>query len=259
MSKIYESILVEIHEQVGLIRINRPKVRNALNSTVLYELAEALETFDNDHAVGAMVITGDDQAFAAGADIKEMADATAVHMLIHSHIPQFDRIRGIHKPVIAAVSGWCLGGGNELAMSCDLIVASETARFGQPEINIGVIPGAGGTQRLTRAVGKALAMEMVLNNRTLTAAEAQQFGLVNRVVPVERYLEEALQLAGEIAARAPLAVRLGKEAVNHAFESFLSDGLADERRSFYLLFASQDQKEGMKAFVEKRKAAWKGE
>jgi len=259
MSKIYESILVEIHEQVGLIRINRPKVRNALNSTVLYELAEALETFDNDHAVGAMVITGDDQAFAAGADIKEMADATAVHMLIHSHIPQFDRIRGIHKPVIAAVSGWCLGGGNELAMSCDLIVASETARFGQPEINIGVIPGAGGTQRLTRAVGKALAMEMVLNNRTLTAAEAQQYGLVNRVVPVERYLEEALQLAGEIAARAPLAVRLGKEAVNHAFESFLSDGLADERRSFYLLFASQDQKEGMKAFVEKRKAAWKGE
>lgn len=259
MSKTYESILVEIHEQVGLIRINRPKVRNALNSTVLYELAEALETFDNDHAVGAMVITGDDQAFAAGADIKEMADATAVHMLIHSHIPQFDRIRGIHKPVIAAVSGWCLGGGNELAMSCDLIVASETARFGQPEINIGVIPGAGGTQRLTRAVGKALAMEMVLNNRTLTAAEAQQFGLVNRVVPVERYLEEALQLAGEIAARAPLAVRLGKEAVNHAFESFLSDGLADERRSFYLLFASQDQKEGMKAFVEKRKAAWKGE
>jgi len=259
MSKIYESILVEIHEQVGLIRINRPKVRNALNSTVLYELAEALETFDNDHAVGAMVITGDDQAFAAGADIKEMADATAVHMLIHSHIPQFDRIRGIHKPVIAAVSGWCLGGGNELAMSCDLIVASETARFGQPEINIGVIPDAGGTQRLTRAVGKALAMEMVLNNRTLTAAEAQQYGLVNRVVPVERYLEEALQLAGEIAARAPLAVRLGKEAVNHAFESFLSDGLADERRSFYLLFASQDQKEGMKAFVEKRKAAWKGE
>jgi len=259
MTTIYETILIEIHEQVGLVRINRPKVRNALNSTVLYELAEALEAFDNDPGVGAIVITGDDQAFAAGADIKEMADATAVHMLTRSHIPQFDRIRGIHKPVVAAVSGWCLGGGNELAMACDMIIASETARFGQPEINIGVIPGAGGTQRLTRAVGKALAMEMVLNNRTLSAEEARQFGLVNRVVPVERYLEEALQLAGEIAARAPLAVRLGKEAINHAFESFLSDGLADERRAFYLLFASQDQKEGMKAFVEKRKAAWKGE
>ena len=259
MSKTYETIVIELHEQVGLVRINRPKVRNALNSTVLFELAEALETFDNDPGVGAMVITGDDQAFAAGADIKEMADSTAVHMLTRSHIPQFDRLRGLHKPVIAAVSGWCLGGGNELAMACDMIVASETARFGQPEINIGVIPGAGGTQRLTRAVGKALAMEMVLNNRTLTAEEARQFGLINRVVPVERYLEEALQLAGEIAARAPRAVRLGKEAVNHAFESFLSDGLADERRAFYLLFASQDQKEGMKAFVEKRKAAWKGE
>jgi enoyl-CoA hydratase len=161
--------------------------------------------------------------------------------------------------MIAAVSGWCLGGGNELAMSCDMIVASETARFGQPEINLGVIPGAGGTQRLTRAVGKAIAMEMVLNNRTLTAEEARNFGLVNRVVPVERYLDEALQLAAEIAARAPLAVRLGKEAVNHAFDSFLTDGLEDERRAFYMLFASQDQKEGMQAFVEKRKANWKGE
>jgi enoyl-CoA hydratase len=259
MSTKYETILIEIHGQVGLVRINRPKVRNALNSVVLRELAEVLESFDNDPAIGSMVITGDDQAFAAGADIKEMADASAVHMLTRSHIPQFDRMRAIHKPVIAAVSGWCLGGGNELAMACDMIVASETARFGQPEINIGVIPGAGGTQRLTRAVGKALAMEMVLNNRNLTAEEAQHFGLVNRVVPVERYLDEALQLASEIAARAPLAVRLGKEAVNHAFESFLSDGLADERRAFYLLFASQDQKEGMQAFVEKRKALWKGE
>ena len=255
----YETILTEIHDQVGLVRINRPKARNALNSIVLHELGEALEAFDADPAVGAIVITGDDQAFAAGADIKEMADASAVHMLTRSHIPQFDRIRAIHKPVIAAVSGWCLGGGNELAMACDMIIASETARFGQPEINLGVIPGAGGTQRLTRAVGKALAMEMVLNNRHLTAEEARDFGLVNRVLPVERYLEEALKLAAEIAARAPLAVRLGKEAVNHAFESFLSDGLADERRAFYMLFASQDQKEGMQAFVEKRKASWKGE
>lgn len=259
MSAPYETILTEIHGQVGLVRINRPKVRNALNNTVLHELGDALETFDADPALGAIVITGDDQAFAAGADIKEMADASAVHMLTQSHIPQFDRIRAIHKPVIAAVSGWCLGGGNELAMACDMIIASETARFGQPEINLGVIPGAGGTQRLTRAVGKALAMEIVLNNRLLTAEEARDFGLVNRVVPIERYLEEALQLAAEIAARAPLAVRLGKEAVNHAFESFLSDGLMDERRAFYMLFASQDQKEGMQAFVEKRKANWKGE
>lgn len=259
MSTTYETILIETREHVGLVRINRPKVRNALNSTVLKELVEALQVFDADPAVGAIVITGDDVAFAGGADIKEMAEASAVHMLTRSHIPQFDRLREIHKPLIAAVSGWCLGGGNELAMTCDLIVASETARFGQPEINLGIIPGAGGTQRLTRAVGKAIAMEMVLNNRMLTAEEARQFGLVNKVVPVERYLDEALQLAAQIAARAPLAVRLGKESVNHAFESFLSDGLADERRAFYFLFASQDQKEGMQAFVEKRKASWKGE
>jgi len=259
MPTTYETILIETREHVGLMRINRPKVRNALNRTVLFELVNALEAYDTDPSVGAMVITGDDQAFAGGADIKEMAESSAVEMLTRSHIPLFDRVRGIHKPIIAAVSGFCLGGGNELAMTCDMIVASETARFGQPEINLGVIPGAGGTQRLTHAVGKALAMEMVLNNRWLSAQEAMQFGLVNRVVPVERYLDEALQLAAEIAARAPLAIRLGKEAINHAFESFLSDGLADERRAFYMLFASQDQKEGMKAFVEKRKAAWKGE
>ncbi len=259
MPATYETILIETREHVGLVRINRPKARNALNGTVLRELVDAMEAFDNDPTLGAIVITGDDQAFAAGADIKEMAEAGTMDMLTRSHIPLFDRLRGIHKPIIAAVSGFCLGGGNELAMTCDMIVASETARFGQPEINLGVIPGAGGTQRLTRAVGKALAMEMVLNNRWLNAQEALQFGLVNRVVPVERYLDEAVQLAAEIAERAPLAVRLGKEAVNHAFESFLTDGLADERRAFYMLFASQDQKEGMKAFVEKRKAIWKGE
>jgi len=259
MSTMYETILIETRERVGLVRINRPKARNALNSTLLRELNDALEAFDADPEIGAMVITGDEIAFAAGADIKEMADASAMEMLTQSHIPQFDRLRSINKPVIAAVSGWCLGGGNELAMACDMIIASETARFGQPEINLGVIPGAGGTQRLTRAVGKAIAMEMVLNNRTLTAEEAMSLGLVNRVVPVERCLDEALQLAAEIASRAPLAVRLGKEAVNHAFESFLSDGLADERRAFYMLFASHDQKEGMQAFVEKRKAVWKGE
>jgi enoyl-CoA hydratase len=251
-------IRTEVHDRAGLIRINRPEAMNALNGTVMEELAQALEAFDTDPAIGAMVITGDERAFAAGADIKEMTEATSVEMLLSDRIGRWDRLRRIHKPVIAAVSGWCLGGGNELAMACDMIVASETARFGQPEINLGVIPGGGGTQRLTRAVGKAVAMEVVLNNRTLTAPEAQMLGLVNRVVPVEAYLEEALRLANEIAVRAPLAVRLGKEAVNHAFESFLADGVADERRAFYFLFSSKDQKEGMRAFVAKRKPEWTG-
>ena len=254
----YTTILVETHERVGLMRINRPKALNALDSTVTKELNLAMTDFDSDPGIGAMVITGDERAFAAGADIKEMVEASAVEMLQRDNISAFDEIRKIKKPVIAAVSGWCLGGGNELAMSCDMIVASESARFGQPEINLGVIPGAGGTQRLARAVGKAIAMEMVLNNRTLTAQEALDYGLVNRVVPVERYLEEAMGLAQEIAGRAPLAVQLGKEAVNQAFETTLSDGLAEERRAFYFLFASEDQKEGMQAFVAKRKANWQG-
>jgi enoyl-CoA hydratase len=254
----YDNILSEVHGRVGVVRLNRPRALNALNNALLTELMDALTVFDRDQSIGAMVISGDERAFAAGADIKEMSEASAVEMLQRDHIAPFDRLAVIKKPVIAAVSGWCLGGGNELAMSCDMIVASETARFGQPEINLGVIPGAGGTQRLTRAVGKAIAMEMVLNNRQLSAEEALQYGLVNRVVPVERYLEEALQLANEIAARAPLAVQLGKEAVNHAFESFLKDGLADERRAFYFLFSSQDQKEGMQAFTEKRPPQWRG-
>lgn len=254
----YEFILTEVHDRVGLVRLNRPKALNALSSGLTRELMDALLAFEADEAIGAIVITGDERAFAAGADIKEMSEASAVEMLKRDMIGNFDAIQKVTKPVIAAVSGWCLGGGNELAMSCDMIVASETARFGQPEINLGVIPGAGGTQRLTRAVGKALAMEMVLNNRTLTASEALHYGLVNRVVPVERYMQEALELATEIAARAPLAVRLGKEAVNHAFETTLAEGMADERRAFYFLFASQDQKEGMAAFTEKRKPQWKG-
>lgn len=255
----YTTILVETRERVGLVRLHRPKAMNALNSVLMGELAQALLDFDQDENIGAVVITGDERAFAAGADIAEMVDASTMDMLKKDYISKFDCLGDITKPLIAAVSGWCLGGGNELAMSCDMIVASETARFGQPEINLGVIPGAGGTQRLTRAVGKAVAMEMVLNNRTLSAEEAQQFGLVNRVVPVERYLEEALDLAAQLAARAPLALRLAKEAVNHAFESFLEEGLADERRAFYVLFSSQDQHEGMSAFLEKRKPAWKGE
>ncbi len=254
----YETILTEVHNRVGLVRLNRPKALNALNSQLLHELMDALEAFDGDENIGAMVITGSDKAFAAGADIKQMASASAVEMLLDDFIPTFDRIRAIKKPVIAAVAGWALGGGCELALSCDMIVAAETAKFGQPEITIGVIPGAGGTQRLARAVGKALAMEMVLNNRTLSAEEALSFGLVNRVVPAERYLDTALELAAEIAARAPLAVRLGKEMVNQAFETGLSDGLADERRAFTLLFATRDQKEGMAAFIEKRTAKWEG-
>jgi len=254
----YSIIKTEVHDKVGLVLINRPKAMNALNATIMDELATALEDFDSDPDIGAMVLAGDERAFAAGADIKEMASASSVDMLKADRISRWDRIRKIKKPVIAAVSGWCLGGGHELAMGCDLIIASETAIFGQPEINLGVMPGAGGTQRLTRTVGKALAMEMVLNNRNLTAEEALRYGLVNRVAPVELYLENAIQLANEIAARAPLAIRFAKEAVNNAFETFLTDGISDERRSFYFLFSTEDQKEGMQAFVEKRPPEWKG-
>jgi len=251
-------ILTEIKDRVALLRLNRPEAMNALNRALMVELMDTLERLDSDDSVGVFVITGDARAFAAGADIKEMMDYSSTEILQKGHISPFDRIRKVGKPVIAAVSGWCLGGGNELALSCDLIVASESARFGQPEINLGVIPGAGGTQRLTRAIGKALAMEMVLNNRTLSAEEALRCGLVNRVVPVERYLGEALSLAAEIAARAPIAVRVGKEMVNRALETHLADGIAEERQAFYFLFASEDQKEGMRAFSEKRRPKWTG-
>lgn len=251
-------ILVERREGVALLRLNRPEAMNALNTPLMIELMDKLEELDADEGIGAFVLTGDSRAFAAGADIKEMAESSSVELLLKGHISPFDRIQKIGKPIIAAVSGWCLGGGNELAMSCDMIVAAETARFGQPEINLGVIPGAGGTQRLTRAVGKAIAMEMVLNNRSLSAQEALQYGLVNKIVPAERCLDEALALAAEIASRAPLAVRLGKEAVNRALETHLADGILEERQAFYFLFASEDQKEGMRAFGEKRKPKWKG-
>jgi enoyl-CoA hydratase len=254
----FKTILVEMHERVGLVRLNRPKALNALNATLLHELMTALENFDISDDIGAMVITGNDKAFAAGADIKQMASASVVDMLKSDFIPAFDRIRGIKKPIIAAISGWALGGGCELAMACDMIVASEKAKFGQPEINLGVIPGAGGTQRLTHAVGKAIAMEMVLNNRTLSADEALHYGLVNRVTSVETYLDEALSLATEIAERGPLAVQFGKAMVNQAFELSLNEGLAAERSAFYTLFATADQKEGMAAFIEKREPDWKG-
>lgn len=251
-------VLIETHGRVGVIRINRPKQLNALNGAVMRMLVDAALAFDADAAVGAIVITGDERAFAAGADIKEMAAASVVEMLQANRIELWDSLRGIKKPLIAAVSGWALGGGCELAMACDMIVASETARFGQPEINIGIIPGAGGTQRLTRAVGKALAMEVILNGRFLDAAEAERFGLANRVVPVEQYMRTAIELAQQIAERAPLAVRLAKEAVNQAQESVLAEGIADERRLFYMLFSTEDQKEGMQAFLDKRPARWQG-
>ena len=254
----YENILTEIHGRVSLIRLNRPKALNALSPELLGELMDAAATFDADDEIGALVITGNDRAFAAGADIKQMATATTAEMLNLTFINLWDRLRTLHKPVIAAVSGYCLGGGNELAMACDLIVASESAVFGQPEINLGVIPGAGGTQRLARAIGKALTMEMVLNDRRLTAAEALHYGLVNHIYPLETYLEETIKLAAAIADRAPVAVRLGKESVNMAFETGLTAGLEHERRLFYLLFGTDDQKEGMAAFVDKRAALWKG-
>jgi len=254
----YTSILTEIRDRVGLVTLNRPQELNTLNFLLMTELADALSAFDADDGIGALVITGSERFFAAGADIKEMAEASMVDMLTSGYIELFDSIRRVKKPIIAAVGGFALGGGCELALACDMIVASKIAKFGQPEINLGVIPGAGATQRLTRLVGKAIAMEMILNNRTLTAVEAHKLGLVNRVLPVDCYLESALAIAAEIASRPSLAIRFAKEAVNQAFEGTLSDGLAAERRLFYSLFATEDQKEGMQAFLEKRKAHWKG-
>ncbi len=254
-----EFILTEITDtRVGLIRLNRPEALNALSPDLMEELGQALVAFDENADIGCIVITGNEKAFAAGADIKAMANATVVDMLTEDIIARWETIHHIKTPVIAAVSGYCLGGGCELAMSCDMIVASESAKFGQPEINLGVIPGFGGTQRLTHAVGKAVAMEMVLAGRLLSAEEAKAYGLVNQVASVESFLEQALKLAAKVAAQAPLAARLGKAAVNKAFELSLQDGLAYERLLFQMLFASDDQTEGMAAFAEKRKPNWTG-
>lgn len=243
---------------VATVQLNRPAVLNALNLETMNELVGTLESLDNDDTVRAIVLAGSEKAFAAGADIKEMASASAIDMLYRDQFTKWDRIRKIKKPLIAAVSGFALGGGCELMMHCDIIIASETARIGQPEINIGVMPGAGGTQRLTRAVGKGLAMEMVLTGKFITGEEACAAGLVNKVVPVEFYLEEAQRLAKEIASRPPVAVRLAKEAVLKSFDTTIEMGLEFERKNFYLLFASDDMKEGMAAFIEKRKPEWKG-
>ena len=256
--KEFENIIVEKQGAVGVIQINRPKAMNALSTPTMSEITDVLQLFDDDETIGCMVITGSEKAFSAGADIKQMAQASVVEMMNMPFLNYWDRLKAINKPIIAAVSGWCLGGGCELALACDMIVASETAKFGQPEINLGVIPGAGGTQRFTRAVGKTIAMEVILNDRRLTAEEALRYGLANRVAPIESYLAEAIELAAQIAARAPVAVRLGKRAVNQAFELSLAEGLSLERDLFNMLFATEDQKEGMSAFIEKRPASWRG-
>jgi enoyl-CoA hydratase len=253
----YETILVETPAPgVGLVRLNRPQALNALNSQLTSEVFTALEAFDRDDTIGCMVLTGSDKAFAAGADIKQMENTDTITMM-SSDFTDWSRLTRLRKPMIAAVSGWALGGGCEMAMMCDMIVASESAKFGQPEITIGIMPGAGGTQRLTRAVGKAVAMEVMLGERRLSAEEALQFGLVNRVYPVESYLDEAIKLAQKIAGMPGLAVRLIKDAVNKAYELSLNEGLNYEKRNFYLLFGTEDKAEGMKAFVEKRSPQWK--
>jgi enoyl-CoA hydratase len=253
-------VVVERHadDRTALVRLNRPKQLNALNAAVMDALCGSLEALDADDAIRAIVVTGNERAFAAGADIGEMAGATPIDMLRSNRIGQWDRVRRITKPVIAAVNGWCLGGGCELAMALDLIVAGTGARFGQPEIGLGVIPGAGGTQRLTRAIGKSKAMRMILTGEPITAIEAERAGLVAIVTEDELVVEDALALAATIATKSPIALRIAKEAVNAALELPLTDGLAHERRLFYLLFASEDQKEGMAAFLEKREPDFKG-
>ena len=254
----YEMILTETRGRVGLITLNRPQALNALNSLLMGEVIDALEALDNDDNIGAMVITGNEKAFAAGADIKEMAGKSALEMSQTDLVAVYGRLRAIQKPIIAAVSGWALGAGFEVALACDMIIASDSAKFGLPEVTIGVIPGAGGTQRLARIVGKALAMEITLNDRKITAQEALQHGLVNRVVPISEYLNETMKLAEEIASRAPLAIRAAKKMINQVYERSLNDGLAEEKQEFYNLFNTEDQKEGMNAFVEKRKPNWSG-
>ncbi len=254
----YNNILLAVDGPVATVTLNRPKALNALNAPLMAELSDALARLYRDEAVRCVVLTGNERAFAAGADIKEMAGASAVDMLTRATLSGFDAVRAFSKPVIAAVSGFALGGGCELAMACDMIVASETARFGQPEINIGVIPGAGGTQRLTRQFGKYRAMELALTGEQMGAQEAHARGLVNRIAPPELYLEEAQKLALKIAGQAPVAVRLAKDAVLKAQDLTIEEGLDYERRLFYLLFATEDQKEGMAAFIEKRPPQWTG-
>jgi enoyl-CoA hydratase len=251
-------VLVERDGAIAVVLLNRPDQLNALSDELMEELVSALTELDREEGVRAIVLGGSERAFAAGADIGELAQASAIDLYYQRRIERWDAIRGLWTPLIAAVSGYCLGGGCELAMACDLIVASESAQFGQPETGLGIIPGAGGTQRLTRAVGKALAMDLILSGRRLSAAEALAAGLVARVVPNEAWLEEAKGLAREIAEKGPVGTRLAKESVDRAFETTLTAGLEAERRALYLAFASEDAKEGLTAFTEKRKPEFKG-
>jgi len=254
----YEHIIVETRGRVGLITLNRPKALNALNDALMDELGEALARFDADEGIGAIVLTGNEKAFAAGADIGAMKDWSYMDVYKSNYITRnWERLASVRKPVIAAVAGFALGGGCELAMMCDFIIAGDTAKFGQPEIKIGAIPGAGGTQRLPRAVGKAKAMDLVLTGRMMDAAEAERAGLASRVVPVAKLLEEALAAAGQIAGFSLPSVMAAKEAINRAYETPLTEGILFERRTFHSLFGTEDQKEGMTAFVEKRKANFK--
>ena len=254
----YQNIQTETKGRVGIIRFNRPQALNALNAALVLELKAAIDAFEADDAIGCILITGSEKAFAAGADIKEMAGQSYTDVNLGDFAGNQDRIARARKPVVAAVAGFALGGGCEMAMQCDLIIAADSAKFGQPEIKLGVIPGIGGTQRLTRAVGKALAMDVILSGRRLTAQEALAAGLVSRVVAREAWLEEPKRLAREIAAKGPVATRLAKESVNRAYETTLQAGLEAERRALYLAFASEDAKEGLTAFTEKREPDFKG-
>ena len=253
----YQNILVETKGRVGIIRLNRPRALNALNRTLVTELSQAIDAFEADDKIGCLLITGSEKVFAAGADIKEMADKTFIEAYLGNFAGDWDRAAKARKPIVAAVAGFALGGGCELAMQCDLIIAADSAKFGQPEIKLGVIPGIGGTQRLTRAVGKAKAMDLILTGRMMDAAEAEKSGLVARVVPAANLMEEAMKVADTIATMSLPSVLAAKEAVNRAFEGWLSEGVLFERRVFHSLFATDDQKEGMKAFIEKRKPQWK--
>jgi enoyl-CoA hydratase len=249
-----ETIVVETRGRVGLIRLNRPQALNALNATLMRELSAAVDQFEADADIGCIVITGSEKAFAAGADIKEMADKSFLDVFFHDFCADWHRVAHARKPTVAAVAGYALGGGCELAMLCDIVIAADNARFGQPEIKLGVIPGIGGTQRLTRAVGKAKAMDLILTGRMMDAAEAERSGLVARVVPLATLMDEAMKTAETIAGMSLPSVMVAKEAINRAFETSLAEGIGYERRVFHSLFATQDQSEGMAAFVEKRPA-----
>ena len=253
----YENIIVETKGRVGVIRLNRPQALNALNKALIGELTQAVEAFDADDKIGCMLITGSDKAFAAGADIKEMADKPFIEAYLGDFVSNWDAVAHARKPIVAAVAGFALGGGCELALQSDVVIAADNAKFGQPEIKLGVIPGIGGTQRLTHAVGKAKAMDLILTGRMMDAAEAEKSGLVARVVPAANLMDEAMKVADTIANMSLPSVLAAKEAVNRAFESGLSEGVVFERRIFHALFATEDQKEGMKAFVEKRPPKWK--